>query len=221
MGKCGTVQPPPPLDPSRRTLWLVRHGESTWNALGLVQGQVAGPGLTGRGRTQARRVAALLAGRPVDALYSSDLRRAVESARPLAAAFALPLVQDARLRERGFGVAEGTPARALAPQRSGIAAGRVVDADAAPTGGESVRQLCRRVGGFLDELAGDGRGGDVVLVVHGGVVRAAVTHLDGVQPEDMAWDPLDNAVVVRRSLPRASWQVTALVVAALQAADAR
>lgn len=188
-------------------LWLVRHGESTWNALGLVQGQAEGPRLTSRGIDQARQVAHRLRDRPVRALYTSDLLRAVETARPVAAALGLEPVVDARLRERCFGAAEGTPSADLGPQSSGLDGGRVVDADAAPPGGESVRQLCRRVAGFLDELAAaDGlRGepaGDVVLVVHGGVVRAALAHLDGTGPDGMAWGPVENAETTRRPLAR-------------------
>ena len=192
-----------------RPVWLVRHGESTWNALGLVQGQVDGPRLTRRGTAQARRVARRLAGRPVRAIYSSDLLRAVQTARPLAAALGLRPVQDPRLRERCFGTAESTPSASLGPELSGLAEGRVADADAAPPGGESVRQLCRRVAGFLDELAADDDlwrepAGEVVLVAHGGVVRAALAHLDGVQLHGMAWGPVDNGHAVRRPLAPAS-----------------
>jgi len=188
-----------------RTLWLVRHGESTWNARGLVQGQKTEPHLTRRGAAQARGLAHRLGGREVRALYTSDLLRAAETARPIAAALGLEPVVDRRLRERSFGVAEGTPSSGLGSEWSGLEGGRVVDADAAPPGGESVRDLRRRVGGFLDELAAAidlwrGPPGDVVLVVHGGVVRAALAHLDGVPDEEMSWESVGNGQVVCRSL---------------------
>ena len=93
---------------TERTLWLVRHGESTWNALGLVQGHAGEPVLTDRGSAQAHRAARQLAGRPIGAVYSSDLRRAVQTAQAIADAFGLHVVQDVRLRERCLGVAEGT-----------------------------------------------------------------------------------------------------------------
>ncbi len=199
-----------------RTLWLVRHGESTWNARGLVQGQAPGPRLTARGAEQAREVARFLAGRPVRTLWTSDLERAVATAREVARVVDLVPVQDVRLRERSFGVVEGTPLATLGPDLSGIAGGRVVDADAAPPDGESVRQICRRVAAVLDELAawdvppGPGAGGtgpgvgggDVVLVAHGGVVRAALAHLDRVDPAGMPWIPVGNGTVVQRALPR-------------------
>jgi probable phosphoglycerate mutase len=192
----------PPGEPGR-TLWLVRHGESTWNARGLIQGQRSEPRLTRRGVAQARGVARRLGGRSVCALYSSDLLRAVETARPVAAAVGLSPVADRRLRERALGSAEGMPSSWLAPAESGLVDGSVVDPDAAPPGGESVRQLRRRVGEFLDELADDlrlGPPGDVVLVVHGGVVGAALAHLDGVPVEEMAWGPVGNGEALRRTL---------------------
>lgn len=186
-------------------LWLVRHGESTWNALGLVQGQRAEPRLTRLGAAQARAVARHLAGRHVRTLYTSDLLRAVETARLVAAVLGLEPTVDARLRERALGSAEGLPSSSLVPGHSGIGGGRVLDADAAPPGGESVRRLCRRVGRFLDELApadalGHGPPGDVVLVAHGGVVRAALAHLDGVPSDEMVWGPVGNGHVVSRPL---------------------
>lgn len=191
-----------------RSLWLVRHGESTWNALGLVQGQNDEACLTRKGSAQARRVARSLGSRQVRALYSSDLRRAVETAAPLAVALGLVPVEDARLRERSFGEAEGTPSAQLHSGQSGLDAGWVADPDAAPRGGESVRQLCRRVGGFLDGLSAVDRlwdgPGDVVLVAHGGVVRAALAHLDGIPPGRMDWGAVGNGTAVRRPLARAA-----------------
>jgi 2,3-bisphosphoglycerate-dependent phosphoglycerate mutase len=186
-------------------VWLVRHGETTWNALGLVQGQRTEPRLTRRGAAQARDVAGHFEGRAVRALYTSDLLRAVETARPVAAVLGLEPVVDRRLRERAFGSAESMPSSLLRPEHSGLDGSRVVDPDAAPPGGESLRQLRRRVGDFLDELVADddlghGSAGDVVLVVHGGVVRAALAHLDGVPVGEMAWGPVGNGQVTPRPL---------------------
>src|ERR1700761_8796218 len=70
--------------PDGPVLWLVRHGESTWNTLGLAQGHCDQARLTRLGQRQAWAVAAQLRDRPVAALYASDLRRALETAAPLA-----------------------------------------------------------------------------------------------------------------------------------------
>jgi probable phosphoglycerate mutase len=136
----------------------------------------------------------------VAALYSSDLRRALDTAGPISRALDCEVIVDTRLRERGFGVLEGASSERLDPPLSGIVGGRVADADAAPAEGESIRQLVDRVAGFLDDLGVDGDG-DVVLVVHGGVVRAALAHLDGVEPDDMSWGPVGNGEIFSRQLP--------------------
>src|SRR5690349_5142837 len=87
-------------------LLVVRHGETTWNREGRIQGHRDSP-LTGRGLAQARATAARLAGERAGALYSSDLGRAQQTAREVAAATALPVRLDDGLRERAFGILEG------------------------------------------------------------------------------------------------------------------
>ena len=80
-------------------VWLVRHGESTWNVLGLIQGQAKGPELTGRGREQAAQVADTFRHIRVQAVYASDLKRDTDTAELIAAA-TLPIPTSTR----NFGV---------------------------------------------------------------------------------------------------------------------
>jgi broad specificity phosphatase PhoE len=140
------------------TLWLVRHGESTWNTLGLTQGHNDQAELTGRGRRQAAEVAERFAEVSVRAIYASDLRRAQQTAAPLAAAAGVPVVLDARLRERNLGVLEGTLAAGNGPSVTGLdlKAGLLTDPDTRPEGGESVRDLYRRAAAFCHELQSSG-----------------------------------------------------------------
>lgn len=180
-----------------RTLWLVRHGESTWNALGLCQGQRPGPRLTGRGRRQAHRCARDLAGEPIGLLVTSDLERAVETAAAISATVGLTPVADAGLRERCLGSAEGQPTASLGADRSGVSGGWVVDADAAPEGGESVRQLYERVVACVARRLHEGEG-DLALVCHGGVIRVLQAWASAQGPESMAWPEVDNAQPSRR-----------------------
>ncbi|MGH8982071.1 MAG: histidine phosphatase family protein [Acidimicrobiales bacterium] len=187
--------------PASRRLWLVRHGESTWNALGLVQGQVTVPTLTAFGMCQARAQADSLSGEPITWLYSSDLRRALQTASPIGRALGLDVHLDVRLRERSLGTAEGTPSALLGPERSGIAEGRVVDADAAPEGGESVRQLYRRASECVTELLRAGGDGDIALVCHGGIVRVLLAWLDEIEPDEMSWVDVDNGSAIVRAAP--------------------
>ncbi len=85
----------------------------------------------------------------------------------------MPLHVDSRLRERNFGDAEGCPLSELDPAASGIGFDRVVDADARPPAGESLSELYERVRAFITELEVRERGGDVLVVAHGGVIRVA------------------------------------------------
>lgn len=181
-----------------RTLWLVRHGESTWNALGLAQGHDDQAELTSLGQRQAVEVAGQLRGVPVGAIYASDLRRARQTAAPLAAVVGVPAVLDARLRERSLGVLEGTPAVANGPAATGLdlEAGRITDPDKRPDGGESVRDLYLRAAAFLDDLPA-AREGDVVIVAHGGTLRVLAARLGRVPVESMDWAPLGNATVMQ------------------------
>jgi broad specificity phosphatase PhoE len=176
-------------------LWLVRHGESTWNALGLVQGHADEPELTGRGISQARDVARQLSGRPIGAVYSSDLRRAVATAAPVATALGLGFTRDARLRERSLGVLEGTQSHQLPPALTGIAGTRVIDPDARPPDGESLRDMYWRVAGFADELLA--ANSEIAIVAHGGTLRLLSAYLRGIPVERMTWEPVGNGRIMR------------------------
>ena len=92
------------------TLLLVRHGETDWNAEGRLQGHTDTP-LNDYGRRQARTLADELAGEPIDAVYSSDLARARETAEIVGGRLGLTVVVDPGLREKNWGSWEGlTPA---------------------------------------------------------------------------------------------------------------
>ena len=193
-----------PNSPSDSTagpaIWLVRHGESTWNVAGLAQGHNDVAELTDRGLGQASDAAWQFRDRPVRAIYASDLRRARQTADAFAAVLGLPVVHDERLRERSLGVLEGVPSVTIGPSATGLDDGRVADPDARPTDGESVRDLYDRAAEFVDELAAmvdDDAAGDVVVVAHGGTVRVIEACLRGVPVDQMSWGAVKNATVVR------------------------
>jgi broad specificity phosphatase PhoE len=195
---------PPVLDSTLPALWLVRHGESTWNITGLAQGHNDEAELTERGLRQAAKAAAQFGYRPVRAIYASDLRRAQQTAAAFAAVLGLPVYADARLRERSLGVLEGTANQTIDSSVTGLADGLVIDPDARPPAGESVRDLYTRAAAFCDDLAaglGDGpltgAAGDVLVIAHGGTVRVLDAYLHGVPVDQMTWRPVDNAATVR------------------------
>ena len=84
------------------TLYLVRHGETEDNVRQIMQGQTQGE-LTEHGREQAHQVAERLASKPIDAIVSSDLQRAIQTAEIIAEPHRLPINQTTLLRERDWG----------------------------------------------------------------------------------------------------------------------
>jgi probable phosphoglycerate mutase len=140
-------------------LWLVRHGSTDWSDAGRLNGWTDVP-LTERGRLQATSLAERLHGRRFAGVWSSDLTRAIETAR-LAVGEAVP---DPRLRELDFGVLERRPWEEIpVTARHALAA---FDGFAAP-GGESVAELRSRVRQFVGELPE----GEHLVFTHGGVIR--------------------------------------------------
>ncbi|HEY1653043.1 MAG TPA: histidine phosphatase family protein [Acidimicrobiales bacterium] len=177
---------------TQNTIWLVRHGESTWNASGLVQGQADGPVLTEAGRAQAQSVADAVHSLPIRTLVTSDLTRAQETAAIIGKRLRVPWVNDAELRERDFGTAQGSALSELPAEWSGIRDGRVVDAEARPPGGESLQELSERVGTFFSRLAEVEHHGDVLVVTHGGFIRVALAQCDGMPLPRMTWGDAPN-----------------------------
>jgi broad specificity phosphatase PhoE len=200
---------PHPHRATHPDLWLIRHGESTWNIAGLAQGHNDEAELTERGQRQAAEAAAQFGYRPVRAIYASDLRRAQQTAAAFADVLGLPVHADTRLRERSLGVLEGTAHKTISPSVTGLADGLVLDPDTRPPAGESVRDLYLRAATFCDDLAAglrDGRDtlpgltesdGDVLVIAHGGTVRVLDAYIRGVTVDQMTWPPVDNATIVR------------------------
>lgn len=174
---------------------MVRHGESTWNVLGLIQGQADGPTLTDKGRRQSAQVAEGFRRGRAGAIYSSDLARARETAAFVGNVLGLPVAIDPALRERCFGSYEGLPLGALETVDSGICGDHVVDATARPDGGESLDEVYERVGAFLERLGGEGHRGDVIVVSHGGAIRAMRAFCAGVAMRGTQWDVVANGSV--------------------------
>jgi probable phosphoglycerate mutase len=158
--------------PLRRELWLVRHAESAWNAMGLWQGH-ADPGLSTRGVAQAEALAATLAGAGIEAVVASDLRRASETARIVAATLGVGLLQDPRLRERDLGAWSGlTTAQIAGRWPDELARVRARDPEFRPGGGESIREVRVRAGAFFRDLAAGPGPARCAIVTHGGLIRA-------------------------------------------------
>src|SRR3954449_12870646 len=181
------------------TLLLVRHGQSEWNAAGLMQGQTAHVPLTALGHQQAVQAAAELVrlgrdGAGPGALMSSDLLRAVQTAEHCAAATGLPVQTTPALREQGYGELEGRPSRELWDVVDWT------DPHWSADGGESLAQLHDRVGAYLEDLRKRPPADVVALVTHGDTIRAVQAVAAGLGPEEMPAVTPHNGTVTRVDL---------------------
>lgn len=156
--------------PSTTQILAIRHGETTWNRDGRIQGHLD-VDLNQNGRWQAGRLAQALREEPIAAFYASDLARAHETAQAVARLHGATVQTHASLRERGFGSYEGQTWAALEPLHAeGVAAWRRREPGFAPPGGESLLQLQARVLAIVGELAQRHAGQQLLIVAHGGVM---------------------------------------------------
>jgi probable phosphoglycerate mutase len=183
--------------PAETTLLLIRHGETQWNAESRIQGHLD-VALSARGRRQAEVLARFLAGAAIDAVFASDLSRASQTAEPLARALGRPLRLDARLRERGFGLFEGSTyaeAQANWPNEYAIWCRR--DPAHALPGGESYLAARVRVLQCLEQIARDHPGQTVAAITHGGVLDIVYRAAFGIPWETPRSHLLPNASINR------------------------
>lgn len=174
-------------------LWFVRHGESVANREAWLAGHGDAP-LTERGRAQAIALRDVLREHSFDRVLSSDLSRARETAETIIDGRGLTLVTSPLLRERSCGQWERRGVLEL--EESGEM-DLLQQFDGRPPGGESLRDVARRVLLGLPTLLGDG---DTLIVAHGAMMRATIGVLDRVPFDRIGdWKP-NNCEVAMREL---------------------
>lgn len=155
-------------------IYLVRHGESAWNVKQLYTGQTD-VSLSELGEMQAERAAERLRGVELQAVYVSPLKRAQDTAKPIAAAHKLPLLPDDRLAEIHHGAWEGNPAEVIREQYADeYHAWRNEPHRAQMPDGESLQDVAQRVERFMQDLLAERADGNVLIVSHDAVLRLIV-----------------------------------------------
>ena len=163
--------------------FIVRHGETEWNAQGRIQGHTD-ISLSDIGIQQSRLVAQRLAGVSLDVAYSSDLARAWHTARIVLDQRDVPLNSNEGLRERFYGVFEGlTVEERQAQFPDEFAASLIKDLEFASPGGESALGTLRRMTGVIGEIKERHLNETVLIVGHGGSLRSAIIALMELPPE--------------------------------------
>lgn len=162
------------------SLVLIRHGQTRWNREGRWQGQ-ANPPLNALGRRQAQRAATELHSRELEHLYSSDLRRALETAHIIGAELGIAVIPDARLREINLGRWQGmlsTDIQAQYPDE--FRRWHESPLTVRPPDGEDVHTLAARVLEAVSEIALRHPGQRVGIVAHELPIAVVLAHVGGV-----------------------------------------
>src|SRR5262245_25338062 len=148
-------------------LYVVRHGQTEENASGIVQGHNHGT-LSALGIEQSRLLALRLREVQFDAIFTSDLRRAVQTTQSIAQFQRCEIEQTVLLRERNGGIFQGRSLAelGLAEEQSGLS-----KAEFTPTNGESYRDLQARAGLFLNRAKDQHQHQTLLAVSHGRLIR--------------------------------------------------
>jgi probable phosphoglycerate mutase len=177
-----------------RKIHLIRHAESAWNLERRVQGTALDVALSPTGREQARLLGRRLRALPLEAVYSSDAGRTLETAR-LALGDGFPLRISEEIRELSLGEWEGRLINDLhAEDPAKLDAWYRRPSTVRLERGEDLTGFRKRVVTFMDASAA-AHAGDVALITHGGVICVYLTHILGMHVDDMWSFSLPNASI--------------------------
>lgn len=188
-------------------LCIVRHGETAWNAEHRVQGQLDIP-LNQIGLRQAQAVGAALREERFDAIYSSDLSRARQTAEPISNFLSMKLLIEQNLRERHYGIFERlTYAEVRRKFPEDYARFEARDPDYAFRTGESLRDFSGRSIAILSKIATENEGRNILVFTHGGVLDKLYRHVTGLPLSAERNFGIPNAGLNRIEITSAGWQI--------------
>jgi len=190
-------------------LCLVRHGETAWNAEHRVQGQLDVP-LNAIGQAQALAASKVLSQGKFDAIYSSDLSRARQTAQLTASCFSMNILVEKELRERHYGIFERlTYAEVKVRYPEDYARFEAHDPEFAFRTGESLKDFFARSIAVISRLANAHKGESILVFTHGGVLDMLYRFITGLPlsaPRDFG---IPNAGLNRIEMAASGWQIRA------------
>ena len=147
-------------------IYIARHGETTWNVEGRVQGR-SNPDLTPKGVTQSLALLEQLKDRPLSAIYTSTLQRSIHTAQPIAKFLNLPILERPELDEIGFGMMEGARVFSLSEElkrewerfKENRFTYRI-------PGAENFTDVANRLKPFKDKILRDHTGQEILVIGH-------------------------------------------------------
>ena len=186
-------------------MYAVRHGETEWNRAGKMQGWHDSP-LTDLGLLQAKATAEGMAGRGVEIIYTSDLKRAIDTANIIAEKIGVEVITDPRLRERNMGDMEG-----LTHEMYGQIAPHLLkkylmfEPEWSIPGGESLVQRTERCVYAAKDICQNHPGQTILIVGHGGVLSSFFHYAVGLGLERPRCFSLFNACISRFTVNEDNW----------------
>lgn len=189
-------------------LYIVRHGQTDYNIIRRIQGQ-SNSQLTDLGRQQANLLAKRLERIAFNAIYASDLDRAMDTAKTIRPQG--DFILDKRLRERAFGQWQGLNYMEIKKEFPElIRRYESYDPSFAPPGGESWLQMRERAKSFIDDVAVRHANDEAVLAVsHGGLIKAvmAVVCDPELKLPLLPVSPVDNTAIAKFALLNGKWRM--------------
>jgi len=188
-------------------LCIVRHGETAWNAEHRVQGQLDIP-LNEIGLRQAQAVGGALKDERFDAIYSSDLVRARQTAYPISNLLSLEILPEKDLRERHYGIFERlTYAEVKVRYPEDYARFEARDPDYAFRTGESLTDFSARSIAAVSKLVKRHEGESILVFTHGGVLDKLYRFITGLPISAQRNFGIPNAGLNRIELTLSGWQI--------------
>lgn len=168
-------------------LYIVRHGETHENIKGIAQGHSHGR-LTALGRKQAKLLAELLEVVNFNIIYSSDLRRAVDTTMYIKKFQDCKVIYTKQLRERNLGIFNGKKSELFRVYYQALVARHphTLHRNVRPPRGESYEQLQKRAIKFLDHVYHTHRSDTVLFVTHGGIKKVLLMYLEKIPWEQFS-----------------------------------
>lgn len=158
-------------------LYLIRHGETTWNSERRWQGQIDAP-LSDTGIAQAQALGEYLRGRAITAIYTSDLSRARVTAELIGGALGVAVQADMRWREMHMGILQGlTHPEIVENHQHHLDGLRDHWWDYQVEGAETRRVMLARLRAAFEEITATAAGPEAAIVSHGGTIRVLLHHL--------------------------------------------
>jgi phosphoserine phosphatase len=166
---------------------LIRHGQSKANEKRIIQGNKVDTSLSELGKEQANKIAYRLSNEKIDAIYSSDFKRAKETAEVISSHHNLDIIIDKRLRERDTGDFAGLSDRELLKNFiiESSKKNKISPIEVRLPNGESFLDILNRLKDFLYNLEKDKE--NIVIITHGGFIRAFLYHIEKIEEKRLKY----------------------------------